>query len=88
MFRDRNYSGVAVKQPFINIEEKFDRFVGRRTQMPDGWKAGMQLQAAGLEFHKAFKHRWLARGVHRFKTHADADKWMIKMLVRGGMPQC
>lgn len=74
-----------MKQPFINVEEKIDRFVGRRTQTPDGLKAGMQMQAAGLEFHRAFKHRWLAKGVHRFKTHEEADAWMIKMLVRSGM---
>jgi hypothetical protein len=35
-----------VKQPFVNVEEKIDRFVGRRTQTPDGWKAGMQLQSS------------------------------------------
>ena len=79
------YSGVAVKQPFINVEEKIDRFVGKRTKTPEGWKAGMQIQATGLEFHNALKHRWLAKGVYRFKTHAEADQWMIKMLVRSGM---
>lgn len=79
------YAGCAVKQPFINVEEKIDRFVGKRTQTPEGLKAGMQIQASGLEFHRAFKHRWLAKGVHRFKTHEEADAWMIKMLVQSGM---
>jgi hypothetical protein len=74
-----------VKQPFINVEEKIDRFVGRRTNTPDAWKTGMQLQASGLQLHKAFKHRWRAKGVHRFKTHEEADQWMIKMLVRSAM---
>jgi len=79
------YAGSALNQPFVNVEEKIDRFVGRRTKTPDGLKAGMQMQASGLEFHKAFKHCWLAKGVHRFKTHEEADQWMIKMLVRSGM---
>lgn len=79
------YPETVVKQPFINVEEKIDRFVGRRTQTPDGLKAGMRMQAAGLEFHKAFKQSWPAKGVHRFKTHEEADQWMIKMLVQGGM---
>jgi predicted transcriptional regulator len=79
------YAENAVKQPFINVEEKIDRFVVRRTRTPDGLKAGMRMQASGLEFHKAFKHRWLAKGVHRFKTHEEVDQWMIKMLVRSGM---
>jgi hypothetical protein len=76
-----------VKQSPINLDEKIDRIVGRRTKMPDGLKAGMQLQAAGLGLHRAFKHRWLAKGVYRFKTHKEADEWMIQMLVRSGMPK-
>lgn len=71
-----------MKQPFINIEEKVDRFVGRRTQLPDPWKAGMQLQETGLQLHRAFGHRWHAKGIHRFKTHTEADQWMIEMLVQ------
>jgi hypothetical protein len=81
------YPVTTVKEPFINVEETIDRFVGRRTQTPDGLKAGMQMQAAGLQLHRAFGHRWLAKGVHRFKTHEEADTWMIKMLVRSGMPK-
>ncbi|HUZ07660.1 MAG TPA: hypothetical protein VMV89_09255 [Candidatus Paceibacterota bacterium] len=71
-----------MKQPFINAEEKIDRFVGRRTQTPDPWKAGMQLQETGLQLQRAFGHRWRAKGVQRFKTHAEADQWMINMLVQ------
>ena len=74
-----------MNQPFINIEEKIDRFVGRRTKTPDSLQICMQLQIAAVEFHRAFKHRWAAKGVYRFKTHEEADQWMIKMLVRGGM---
>ena len=79
------YRGWDVKEPFINLEEKIDRFAGRRTNTPDGLKAGMQLQAAAVEFHRAFKHRWAAKGVYRFKTHEEADKWMMRMLARGGL---
>jgi len=71
-----------VKQPFVNVEEKIDRFVGRRTKTPDSLEAGMQLQSLGAELHKSFKHRWVARGVYRFKTHEEADEWMTKMLAR------
>jgi len=35
------YAFHAVKQPFVNLEEKIDRFVGRRTNTPDAWKTGM-----------------------------------------------
>jgi hypothetical protein len=79
------YAVSVVKPPLINVEEKIDRFVGRRTKMPDGLNAGMQLQSLGAELHKTFKHRWCPKGVYRFKTHEEADAWMTKMLARSGM---
>jgi hypothetical protein len=87
LFSPAVYSGFAVKQPFVNVEEKIDRFVGRRTQTPDGWRAGMQLQQAAAQFHKTFKHRWMPKGVYRFKTHEEADEWMMKMPARSGLPK-
>ncbi|MHB8521029.1 MAG: hypothetical protein ACYDH9_09755 [Limisphaerales bacterium] len=74
-----------MKQPLINVEEKIDRFVGRRTRTPDGLEAGMQLQSLGAELHKSFKHRWCPTGIYRFRTHEEADEWMIRMLARSGM---
>ena len=76
---------AAVKPPFINVEEKIDRFVGRRTLSPDSMRAGMQLQETAAQLHKAFKHHWRPRGVYRFKTHEEADAWMTKMLARSGL---
>ncbi|MEO6034820.1 MAG: hypothetical protein ABIQ35_06170 [Verrucomicrobiota bacterium] len=73
-----------MNQPFINVEEKIDRFVGRRTQSPDSWEAGMALQKTAVDFHKAFKFHW-PRGIYRFKTHEEADKWMTKMLARSSL---
>ena len=37
MLMPADYAGHALKQPFINVEEKIDRFVGRRTKTPDVW---------------------------------------------------
>jgi hypothetical protein len=76
-----------VKQPSINVEEKIDRFVGKRTGTPDGLRAGMQLQETAAQLHKAFKHRWMPKGVYRFKTHEEADAWMTKMLARSSLPK-
>jgi len=79
------YPKAVVKQPFVNVEEKIDRFVGRRTKTPDSLRAGMQLQETAAQLHKAFKHRWMPKGVYRFKTHEEADAWMTKMLARSGL---
>jgi hypothetical protein len=76
-----------VKPPLINVEEKIDRFVGKRRMLSDSLKTGMQLQALGAELHTAFKHRWCPKGVYRFKTHEEADAWMMKMLARSGIPK-
>ena len=76
-----------MKQPFINVEEKIDRFVGRRTGTPDSMEAGMQLQETAGELHKSLKHRWFPKGVYRFKTHEEADEWMTKMLARSSLPK-
>jgi hypothetical protein len=77
----------AVNPPRINVEEQIDRFVGRRTGTPDGLRAGMQLQETAAQLHQAFKHRWMPKGVYRFKTHEEADAWMTKMLAQSGLPK-
>jgi hypothetical protein len=81
------YARHAVKKPFVNVEEKIDRFVGRRTGTPDSLRAGMQLQATAAQLHKSFGHRWWPKGVYRFKTHEEADAWMTKMLAQSGLPK-
>lgn len=77
----------AVKAPLINVEEKIDRFVGRRTGTPDSLRAGMQLQETAAQLHKTFKHRWMPKGVFRFKTHEEADAWMTRMLAQSDLPK-
>jgi hypothetical protein len=76
---------LAVQEPFDDLGERIDRVVGRRTRPPDGWEAGMALQQLGADLHRSFKHRWCPKGVYRFKTHEEADAWMMKMLARSGM---
>ena len=77
----------AVKQPIVNAEEKIDRLVGRRAAAPDSLWAGMKLQETGAQLRRSFGHRWMPKGVYRFKTHAEADEWMIQMLARSAPPK-
>jgi hypothetical protein len=72
----------VVKPPFINVEEKIDKVVGRRTRTPDAFESGMKLQSLAVELHRSFKQRWAPKGVYRFKTHEEADEWMNRMLAR------
>ena len=75
-----------LKQPFINIEEKIDKIVGRRTRTPDAFKTGMKLQTLAVELHRSLGHRWARKGVYRFKTHEEAHRWSIKMMARRANP--
>ena len=76
-----------MKQPFINVEEKIDRVVGRRTKTPEAFASGMKLQSLAVELHRSFKHRWAPKGVYRFKTHEEADEWTNRMLARSQIPK-
>ena len=71
-----------VKQPLINGEEKIDRIVGRRTGKPDGLSTATSNKAESIAWWKAFGGIRVPRGVHRFKTHEEADQWMTEMLAR------
>jgi len=70
----------VVKQSFINLQEKIDKIVGRRTRTPDAFRSGMQLQSLAVELHRSLRHRWAPKGVYRFKTHEEANEWMNRML--------
>ena len=81
------YSCVVVEKPFINVGEKIDKVVGRRTKTPDAFESGMKLQSLAVELHRSLKQRWAPKGVYRFKTHEEADEWMNRMLARSQIPK-
>jgi len=76
------YAGHALKQPSINVEEKINRFVGKRTQTPDALSLAGSTKADAIAWHKAFGGSRIPRGVYRFKTHEEADEWLWRMIAR------
>jgi hypothetical protein len=76
------YAFHAVKQPFINVEEKIDRFVGKRTGTPDALSTATSNKADSIAWRKALGGIRVPRGVHRFKTHEEADQWLWRMIAR------
>ena len=76
------YSWLTVKQPFINVEEKIDRFVGRRTKTPDALSAETSTKADAIAWRKSFGGVHVPKGVHRFRTHEEADEWLWRMIAR------
>jgi hypothetical protein len=71
-----------LKQPFINLEEKIDRFVGRRTGTPDGLSVATSNKADAIVWQKSFGGLRVRPGVYRFKTHEEADQWLLKRMAR------
>lgn len=73
---------LVVKQPFINVEEKIDKVVGRRTKAPDPLSFEASRKADSIAWRKTFGGLRLLRGVHRFHTHEEADERLWRMIAR------
>jgi hypothetical protein len=76
------YSQHVVAKSLINVEEQFDRIVGKRTGTPDGLSTTTSHKAESIAWRKAFGGVRVPRGVYRFKTHDEADQWLWRMIAR------
>jgi hypothetical protein len=77
-----DYLGDMVKQPLVNLEEKFDKVVGRRLKASDALSVRTSNKADSIAWRKAFGGVNVPRGVHRFRTHEEADDWLWRMISR------
>ena len=80
--RLRNGMLKSVNRPLINVEEDIRRVVGRRTAAPNGLSVAGSNKATSEAWRKAFGGIRVPRGVHRFKTHEEADEWLWRMISR------
>jgi hypothetical protein len=64
----------------INIQEAIGKTVGRRKPPSDSLRAGLELQRTANDLCRAFGHRLHPRGVFRFHSHEEADRWMMANL--------
>jgi hypothetical protein len=76
------YPCRVVKQPFINVEDKIDKVVGRRTKSPDALSVETSRKADAIAWCKSFGGVGVPRGVYRFRTHEEADEWLWRMIAR------
>ena len=76
------YPRGDVKQPFVNVEEQIDRFVGRRTKTPDALSVETSRKADAIAWRKSFGGVNVPRGIHRFRTQEEADEWLWRMIAR------
>ena len=72
----------TVKRPYINVEERIDKIVGRRTKAPDPLTTDTSRKAEAVAWREAIGGVRVPRGVHRFRTHEEADEWLWRMISR------
>ena len=73
-------AGPVVEPPFVNLEEKIDKVVGRRTKTPDPLSLRFSRKADAIAWRKSFGGIRVPRGVHRFHTHEEADDWLWRKI--------
>jgi hypothetical protein len=71
-----------MNNPFINVEEKISRIVGRRTKTPDPLSIESSCKADAIAWREALGGVRVPRGVYRFRTHEEADEWLWRMIAR------
>lgn len=71
-------------EPIINLEDEPGKTVGRRVA-EDAFEYGMRLQSAGSSIQQESGIRFVPKGVYRFKTHEEADEWLLTMMARAAV---
>lgn len=69
-------------KPIVNTEENIGKTVGRRVAPRDAFQFAMGLQQTAIDVERSMDRSLCPKGVFRFRTHEEADEWMVKMLVR------
>jgi hypothetical protein len=69
-----------VPQPVANVEERIDRVVGRRTRPQDPLSLTSNRKTDAIAWQRALGGLRVPRGVHRFRTHEEADEWLWRMI--------
>jgi hypothetical protein len=63
----------------INLEETIGKQVGRRKPPVDPLRVASDMNQLATGLLKASGHKLPPRGVFRFRTHEEADQWMMNM---------
>jgi hypothetical protein len=66
----------------INFEEEIGKVVGRRTLRPRALSVATSRKADAIAWRKSLGGVNVPRGVHRFRTHEEADEWLWRMIAR------
>ncbi len=72
-------------KPVVNVEETIGKTVGRRGP-PNPFSLRGETKEDMRAWRRAFPTPFVPKGVYRFRSHEEADKWMLKMIARPATP--
>jgi hypothetical protein len=76
-----NYGNLLSMSAAINVDEPIGKWVGRRSP-EDPAKLAAGLQRLVNQVARSQQRGICPKGVFRFRTHEQADEWLLKMMVR------
>ncbi len=65
----------------VNVGEKIGKTVGRRRSAAEAFATAMKLQNTANQLQDHLEGI-CPKGVFRFKTHGEADEWLLKWMSR------
>ena len=74
-----------MRRPARVAEGQPTRVVGRRIA-PRTLSAAADTKASAIAWRRAFPTPFVPRGVYRFATHEEADRWLWEMITRPRKP--
>ncbi len=72
-------------RPVVNVEETIGKTVGRRGP-PHPFSLRGETKEDMRAWRRAFPTPFVPKGVYLFRSHEEADKWMLKMIARPAKP--
>ncbi len=66
----------------INVEDPVGRIVGRRTRVADPLVVRPGEKADAEAWRRVFGGLRVKRGVYRFRSHDEADEWLLQAMTR------
>ena len=66
-------------EPVVNLEERIGKVVGTRKPPKDPLLAYNRSKEESMRWKRAFGTPRIPKGLYRFKTHEEADAWLVAM---------
>jgi hypothetical protein len=66
----------------INLQDPIGKVVGKRRFAGDPLNTAIDSKRRAREWRKAFPTPFVPKGVYRFRTFEEADRWLMKAITR------